>query len=194
MLLGGLLGPKLPSMQHAMMAHADEAGVDAARPDVRRTGETVAMDHTLAVAQSQMLAQPRLQQSRSMPPEGDGMVVPWHQVRDLIREEMSSLRPAASQPVQPMQLIINNHAEAKADQQTTSGPDQPQSEFEGVTEAVTSFFQSPMNRLCLFSVVGLGLYMLQGHLQHKWRMAEVQRRIDANLFLRFTQILMPSSR
>lgn len=49
--------------------------------------------------------------------------------------------------------------------------------------------RSPTNRLCLYTAMGLGLYILQGHLQNKWRLQETQLRMDANLFARLAQML-----
>ncbi len=43
------------------------------------------------------------------------------------------------------------------------------------------FFRSPFNRFCLMGSLGFGFYMYQQHLNHQWRMSEMQRRIDANL-------------
>eukprot|EP00927_Polykrikos_kofoidii_P066438 TRINITY_DN62037_c0_g1_i1.p1 TRINITY_DN62037_c0_g1~~TRINITY_DN62037_c0_g1_i1.p1 ORF type:complete len:230 (+),score=39.00 TRINITY_DN62037_c0_g1_i1:102-692(+) len=116
--------------------------------------------------------------------------VSLHEVRDLIREEMSALRPVQQPAPQPMQLIINNHAESNSVQQEAPpppAPPKPSSDtFRGF---LAEFLESPLNRVFTFTVFGLGLYMLQGHLQHKSRLAEYQRRIDANLFLRLQQVV-----
>lgn len=115
-------------------------------------------------------------------------------VEELIRQRVSAELAAAAQQQQqtvseqqPMQLIINNHAESSSKQQ--AAPTQPRQERKEVQSDVRELLASPINRCMLFSVLGLGLYMLHGHLQHKWRIVEMQRRIDANLFLRITRLL-----
>jgi len=111
-------------------------------------------------------------------------------IQQRVRAELAAAVQQQQQPApqqQPMQLIINNHAESTCKQQAT--PVQPRQETKEVQIGVRELLTSPMNRFMLFSVVGLGLYFLHGHLQHKWRMDEMQRRIDANLFLRITRLL-----
>ncbi|CAJ1422408.1 unnamed protein product [Effrenium voratum] len=124
----------------------------------------------------------------SLVPERDEALVPtddkvqandWgQQVLGVIREEMSRHRP--------MQFIINNSAYAQANvQQPDPEPvPPPPQQPETLLEAFFRFLASPLNRLCLFGVVGIGLYVLQGHLAHRWRLAEMKRRIDADLFMR----------
>mmetsp|Transcript_23024 Transcript_23024/g.52746 ORF Transcript_23024/g.52746 Transcript_23024/m.52746 type:complete len:164 (-) Transcript_23024:34-525(-) len=108
--------------------------------------------------------------------------------------------PGADQPLQEIlqelkrlnitnNITINNHSEANTTQKTLNMSTPAEPAPVEVQHKDTSFFASPTTRISVFSAIGLALYMLQGHLQHKWRMAEMQRRIDANLFLRLTQIL-----
>lgn len=49
------------------------------------------------------------------------------------------------------------------------------------------FFKSPFNRFCFFGTIGFGLYVYNQKLTHTWRMTEMQRRIDTNMFLRLAQ-------
>ena len=52
-----------------------------------------------------------------------------------------------------------------------------------------TFFSSGFNRVCFFGMCGMGMYVYWSYLDHKWHMAEVQRRIDSNFLLRMTQWL-----
>jgi len=114
-------------------------------------------------------------------------------VQEMIRQRVCAELAAAvqqQQPTsqqQPMQLIINNHAESTCKQE--AAPVQPRPETKEVQSGVKELLASPISRFMLFSVLGLGLYFLHGHLQHRWRMEEMHRRIDANLFLRITRLL-----
>merc|ERR1719265_1812720 len=112
----------------------------------------------------------------------------------LLQQQLASSSAAPRQ--QPIQIMVNNQVEAHSTQQVTAPspapPPEPPREPHNALEAIGMFFSSPMNRLGLFSAIGIALYILQGRLSHRWRMEEMQRRVDANLFLRFTQA-MPSS-
>eukprot|EP00928_Gymnodinium_smaydae_P056515 TRINITY_DN39887_c0_g1_i1.p1 TRINITY_DN39887_c0_g1~~TRINITY_DN39887_c0_g1_i1.p1 ORF type:complete len:198 (+),score=41.60 TRINITY_DN39887_c0_g1_i1:154-747(+) len=197
-MFGGLLGPKLPSMQHALNPAVvkDSYGVGAG------AGQPLldAAARTLAVPAGQPDA--RLPLMEHQPQQQQAPLLSLQHLREMMasvaREELTAYKP---QPVQPMQLIINNHAESNADQHVAAPPPvvpadhaRDTEESRDLVEAVTRFFSSRVNRLGLFTVIGLGLYMLQGHLQHRWRMAEYQRRIDANIFLRFSQMIGPPPR
>eukprot|EP00931_Biecheleriopsis_adriatica_P097804 TRINITY_DN71658_c0_g1_i1.p1 TRINITY_DN71658_c0_g1~~TRINITY_DN71658_c0_g1_i1.p1 ORF type:complete len:194 (-),score=25.36 TRINITY_DN71658_c0_g1_i1:51-551(-) len=140
-----------------------------------------------------------------VPAEANGPEAHWGKIRDLIREELSSSISAPSQvapqPAQPMQFIINNSTQNNVAQHVTQAappppelPPEDPHEPETFVEGVLTFLRSPLNRLCIYSVLGIGLYMLQGHLSHKWRMAELKRRIDANLFLRFQHMVLQGGR
>uniref|UniRef100_A0A7S4S7S0 Uncharacterized protein n=1 Tax=Alexandrium monilatum TaxID=311494 RepID=A0A7S4S7S0_9DINO len=120
------------------------------------------------------------------PPQPPQQLLETQRLQELIREEMQGSLAQASRP---MQIIINNHSEANA-QQRTMNAQQPGPErcAEPPRKARSALELTPLSRLCIFSAMGLGLYVLHGQLQHQWRMAEMQRRIDANLFLRVTQL------
>mmetsp|Transcript_54919 Transcript_54919/g.141429 ORF Transcript_54919/g.141429 Transcript_54919/m.141429 type:complete len:194 (+) Transcript_54919:88-669(+) len=193
-MFGGLLGTRLPSMQQVLNSSppaerwpaAAERAVALQPPGV--AGATLGPEAPLRSWGAPESTQP----------------MPWHQIIEVIREEtrLAASAMAASQAPQatqqPMQLIINNHAEAKADQRTVNAmqptPTASAPPEKQAPSSLMSALASPVNRLCLFSAVALGLYILQGQLQHKWRMAEMQRRLDANLFVRVTQMFSAATR
>eukprot|EP00927_Polykrikos_kofoidii_P082971 TRINITY_DN8394_c0_g1_i2.p1 TRINITY_DN8394_c0_g1~~TRINITY_DN8394_c0_g1_i2.p1 ORF type:complete len:214 (+),score=28.86 TRINITY_DN8394_c0_g1_i2:63-644(+) len=114
--------------------------------------------------------------------------LPWHEVRDLIREEIASTECVQGPGAQPVQFVISNQAKSSTlQQESTASAREPNFDGDPLRKPVANWLASPMNRLCAFSVVALGMYMLHGHLEHKWRMAEYKRRRDVNLFLRFVQ-------
>jgi len=231
-MFGGLLGPKLPSMQ-ACLVDPDRSRPDPGPPlppgalrrehsaPAPRTGS--AASTALAAVASASVPPPappspqqqedRLQalqrnhQLQSLQDQQQKQAF-QHQLRELIRQETQSvLHVAQQQPrAAPMQLIINNHSEANSDQRTVNQapaaappppPPPARRDWDEAQKTLASFLASPFNRLCLFSALGLALYVLQGQLSHKWRMAELQRKIDANIFLRLTQMaggLAPASR
>mmetsp|Transcript_69886 Transcript_69886/g.154586 ORF Transcript_69886/g.154586 Transcript_69886/m.154586 type:complete len:188 (-) Transcript_69886:31-594(-) len=181
-MIGGLLGPKLPSMQQAVVDNLSQP--QAQQLSQPSSGGGVAVMAVHAPHQA-----PQMQQQEHI----------WQQIRELISEEVcskvSTVQPPPP-PARPMQLIINNHSEANCEQKSVNvAPPPPppapvaQAAPEGLVEALSTFLASPMNRLGVFTVLGLGLYILEGRLRHNWRMAEMQKRIDANLFLRFFQMV-----
>lgn len=114
------------------------------------------------------------------------------QLQKIIRDEVLAVaqrhepvRPHP--PMQPMQLIINNHAESSASQKNTVAQPLAAPQHQEVSKPASQFFASLTNRACVYTVVGIGLYILQGHLNYKWRVAETQRRVDANLPVRILQ-------
>lgn len=114
------------------------------------------------------------------------------QIREVIREEMSAATANQSAAARPMQFIINNTAQAHVEQPApvaTPPPPPPPEKPATMVEAFFRFMDSPLNRLCFYGVLGIGLYVLQGHLTHKWRLEEMRRRIDANPMLRLKAFL-----
>lgn len=68
-----------------------------------------------------------------------------------------------------------------------SPPDRFGNALSQLIDDVRRFFRSPFNRFCFYGTCGLGFYLWHQRLQHGWRMAEMQRRIDANFLLKISQ-------
>mmetsp|Transcript_56092 Transcript_56092/g.162443 ORF Transcript_56092/g.162443 Transcript_56092/m.162443 type:complete len:204 (+) Transcript_56092:121-732(+) len=201
MMYGGLFGRKLPGMDLALQQAAGQQAPEPLSermpqqnghppPLEARRGELV----PAAAEQHAMLA------SQSMPPMWDHRAkevqqhFPFDQLRQLIRDELTSSRSnvhAASAPAQqPVQLIINNHSESNASSKTISSPGAtPAPRRDEASQIKHHWITSPTNRMCIYTAVGLGLYILQGHLQYKWRLQEKQLKMDANLFARLVHML-----
>ena len=117
----------------------------------------------------------------------------WVQLRDVIREEMSAaLSVSQSAAARPMQFIINNSAQANVEQAAPAPapvPPPPPQKPSTLVEAFFRFMESPLNRIFVYGMVGIGLYVIQGHLAHTWRLEEMKRRIDANPMLRLKAFL-----
>ncbi|CAE8650175.1 unnamed protein product [Polarella glacialis] len=121
--------------------------------------------------------------------------------QSLVRREISQQIAASIQsppaysstPVAPVQFIIQNTSSATSTQKVvnTAPPPEPSQrpprKFTGSWEDLEEFWTSPLNRICVFGVLGLVCYIYHGHSQHRWRMLELQRRIDSNPFLRVVQ-------
>ena len=93
-------------------------------------------------------------------------------------------------------ITINNISSSQADAaskidslaaQSNVAPSRPSLEI--ISEMFHTFFSSGFNRVCFFGACGMGMYIFWSYLDHKWHMAEIQRRIDSNLVLRTTQWL-----
>mmetsp|Transcript_15397 Transcript_15397/g.26945 ORF Transcript_15397/g.26945 Transcript_15397/m.26945 type:complete len:196 (+) Transcript_15397:79-666(+) len=153
---------------------------------------------------------PRFQGAPQSAPNGVSSHMPYSEsasmlqtsddVRTLIRREVNQAF-AASVPTTayssapsapPIQLILQNNSTVHAEQQVQSAPPVstepqrplPKSIWELSRQDVADFWASPLNRICVFGVAGLLFYLYQGHSHHRWRMSELQRRIDNNIFLR----------
>lgn len=116
----------------------------------------------------------------------------WGQLRDVIREEMSAALSSVSHSAaaRPMQFIINNSAQANVEQAPAPAPAPPPPEkLSTILEGFFRFMESPLNRIFVYGMIGIGLYVLQGHLSHNWRLAEMKRRVDANPMLRLKALL-----
>lgn len=92
-------------------------------------------------------------------------------------------RPHQNEP-QPVNVVVNtqNNVTQEVKQEARDG--------DGWTEfnkSLRVFFKSPFNRFCFFGTIGFGLYVYNQKLTHTWRMTEMQRRIDTNMFLRMAQ-------
>mmetsp|Transcript_153591 Transcript_153591/g.492283 ORF Transcript_153591/g.492283 Transcript_153591/m.492283 type:complete len:191 (+) Transcript_153591:72-644(+) len=102
----------------------------------------------------------------------------------------------------PLQVLIQNTTSSSTEQQTINAsppppplpPAPPLHTWEGLRHFFKEFWASPFNRLFTLGALGAFIYIYQGRQQHRWRMAEMQRRIDSNPFLRFWNSLLPPSR
>ncbi|CAD7951262.1 unnamed protein product [Amoebophrya sp. A25] len=99
-----------------------------------------------------------------------------------------------NQRAQP--IIIQNHASSNVE--NTAPPAQPSGDpaltgltlfLDNMLSDMRSWWRSPLNRFCVYCAGGLGMYLLQQRMQHSWRLAEIQRRIDANIMLKMSQWL-----
>ena len=93
-------------------------------------------------------------------------------------------------------ITINNISSSQADVATkletvggSAGVTPSRPSLEILSEMFHTFFSSGFNRVCFFGACGMGMYIFWSYMDHKWHMAEVQRRIDSNLVLRTTQWL-----
>mmetsp|Transcript_65355 Transcript_65355/g.174154 ORF Transcript_65355/g.174154 Transcript_65355/m.174154 type:complete len:233 (-) Transcript_65355:40-738(-) len=124
-------------------------------------------------------------------------------VRHEVQQQLAASVPPASYGSQqpPVQLLINNTSTSNADQKTVNmsppaerSPEPRRPESLSLREQLALFWASPVNRICTMGVLGLALYIYHDSTQHRWRMQELQRRIDNNLFLWAVQRAMgPSS-
>lgn len=95
---------------------------------------------------------------------------------------------------EPAPITINNIHSSQSEY-TNTAPSQDLSLsrsrpfIEVFGEMFNTFFSSGFNRVCFFGMCGMGMYVYWSYLDHKWHMAEVQRRIDSNFLLRMTQWL-----
>eukprot|EP00929_Paragymnodinium_shiwhaense_P005300 TRINITY_DN10704_c0_g1_i1.p1 TRINITY_DN10704_c0_g1~~TRINITY_DN10704_c0_g1_i1.p1 ORF type:complete len:197 (-),score=53.63 TRINITY_DN10704_c0_g1_i1:202-792(-) len=193
-MFGGLLTPQLPSIQKARYQQAvSEAPTDSpARLSTGFDGNKVGSTELAPApkARSPLALAPREQGAGTLA-QAASQQQQAQLIRDIIREEIGSIRKAEPPPApaRPVQLIINNHAEAVS--QSAPPPPPPPKREDSFQELLVMFFGSTFNRVCLFSALSLGLYMYQGHLSHRWRMDEYQRRIDANIVLRLWRAIGP---
>lgn len=96
-------------------------------------------------------------------------------------------------------ITINNIAASKAEadqsmiaRESSALAHSSRPSLEILSEMFHMFFSSGFNRICFFGACGMGMYIYWSYLDHKWHMAEVQRRIDSNIVLRMTQWLFDS--
>mmetsp|Transcript_34630 Transcript_34630/g.52209 ORF Transcript_34630/g.52209 Transcript_34630/m.52209 type:complete len:183 (-) Transcript_34630:478-1026(-) len=98
----------------------------------------------------------------------------------------------------PVQVLINNSTKCGSDsraheeEEEPLPPPPPLTTWEGVRHFAVTFWASPTNKLFVLGAAGAVLYIIQAREQHRWRMAEMQRRIDANPFLRLVQTVLPA--
>lgn len=95
---------------------------------------------------------------------------------------------------EPTPITINNIHSSQAEYNQTSNTTDLESRqarpfIEVFGDMFNTFFSSGFNRVCFFGMCGMGMYVYWSYLDHKWHMAEVQRRIDSNFLLRMTQWL-----
>merc|ERR1712061_537037 len=96
--------------------------------------------------------------------------------------------PAAAPPIQV--LIQNNSSVSTTQKVINAEPPSvpvlpPKRYWESAKGALTEFVSSPLNRVCMLGILGLVFTIYQGSVQHNRRMAEMQRRIDNSMYLRF---------
>merc|ERR1719265_1473886 len=78
-------------------------------------------------------------------------------VQQMVRDELARVQQQHQKA--PMQFIINNHSEANVSQSASAPPAHRSEELRPVVSyygVIAEFLASPMNRLGLFTVVGLG--------------------------------------
>jgi len=108
----------------------------------------------------------------------------------LVKREVSDLKsmvlqiglkgsPAAA----PTQVVVNTQNNISQDVSQRDTGD-GWAEF---NKTLRMFFSSPVNRFFFFGTVGYGMYVYHQRVGHTWRMNEIQRRIDSNVFLRMSQ-------
>jgi hypothetical protein len=100
----------------------------------------------------------------------------------------------------PIPITINNIAASQSEAHQKSammqaGPSEParRPSMEIIGDMFNTFFSSNLNRICFAGMCGVGVYIYWSYLDHKWRMDEVQRRIDSNFLLRINQWLFNDS-
>jgi len=159
------------------------------KPPAFADGSMVAMPAVSTQRHAQeSQAQHQQQQELQLQQQQQQLWLEQQRIREMIRQEMqASARPMQASAC-PMQIIVNNHSEANSQQRTMNVQPPANPERKEVPQGPKPLEISQFSRFCIFSAVGLGLYVLHGQWQHQWRMAEMQRRIDANLFLRITQL------
>merc|ERR1712194_459420 len=114
------------------------------------------------------------------------------QLRMEVRSQVEALREQqqAAMSCSPVQIIVDNRATASAEQIIHREDPQPHPVSTESTDMWwRKFLDSPGNRIVLLTVAQFSLYFGHGYLNHHYRMAELQRRVDANAFLRFQQML-----
>lgn len=126
-----------------------------------------------------------------------GPFVPQHadeqflkQLRLEVHSQIEALRAqqlAAVSP-SPVQIIVDNCSTASAFQ-SMQHEQLPAIPSQSPDMWWCDLLSSPTSRMILFTTAYLSVYFAQGYLNHGYRMAEIQQRIDANAFLRFQQIL-----
>jgi len=108
-------------------------------------------------------------------PEGDSRS---HLLTQLKEEIVADLATALAKDQTPQQIIINNVA-------TTSS--QSPRKKKHWSDSLLKFLESPVNRVAVFGLSGVGVYFVWTYFEHKWHMEEVQKKIDANILLRASQ-------
>ncbi|CAE7034412.1 unnamed protein product [Symbiodinium natans] len=122
-------------------------------------------------------------------------------VRSMVREAAqtvaASVPQRAAAPQAPVQLIIQNSSTVTTSQVPETPPEppkMPQHMWELSRKDLVEFWMSPLNRICLLGLAGFLLWIYHGNTQHKWRMSELQRRIDSNPFTKLVAMAFgPSS-
>jgi len=108
----------------------------------------------------------------------------------LVKREVSDLKSMVLQiglkgstVAAPTQVVVNTQNNISQDVSQRDTGD-GWAEF---NKTLRMFFSSPVNRFFFFGTVGYGMYVYHQRVGHTWRMNEIQRRIDSNVFLRMSQ-------
>eukprot|EP00427_Karlodinium_veneficum_P016455 CAMPEP_0169142460 /NCGR_PEP_ID=MMETSP1015-20121227/44975_1 /TAXON_ID=342587 /ORGANISM="Karlodinium micrum, Strain CCMP2283" /LENGTH=349 /DNA_ID=CAMNT_0009209155 /DNA_START=1 /DNA_END=1050 /DNA_ORIENTATION=+ len=106
-------------------------------------------------------------------------------------EELHRLQQPLAPSQRSMQIVVENRASSNASQTQENGKLQEHSlvPMEQVNTWWREFLASPTNRVALFATINLSLLFARDYLSHRNRMTELQYRMDANLFLRFQQVV-----
>merc|ERR1740121_3315773 len=139
--------------------------------------------------------------AREPSPE-DVRAVIRHEVRQSLANVHPQHPPAQTQSsAPPVQVVIRNTTSSTSQNQTIAQPPAPAPQpvvvpktgWAAVSHVLQEFWASPANRIFLLTSLGAVLYIYQGQAHHRWRMDEMQRRIDRNPFLRLVQQTFASS-
>ncbi|CAE7236454.1 unnamed protein product [Symbiodinium microadriaticum] len=119
-------------------------------------------------------------------------------VREAAQTVAASMPPGPAAPQAPVQLIIQNSSSVTTSQQVPEMPPEPpkmpQHMWQLSRKDLVDFWASPLNRVCLLGLAGFLLWIYHDNTQHKWRMSQLQQRIDSNPFTKLVAVAFgPSS-
>eukprot|EP00928_Gymnodinium_smaydae_P057380 TRINITY_DN4062_c0_g3_i1.p1 TRINITY_DN4062_c0_g3~~TRINITY_DN4062_c0_g3_i1.p1 ORF type:complete len:365 (-),score=30.55 TRINITY_DN4062_c0_g3_i1:377-1450(-) len=108
--------------------------------------------------------------------------------------EATYAQEASARAQSPIQIVIDNTSTSSATQ-TAQHPhvsvasNAPVGTSSGRDQWWTEVLRSPANRIALFTMMHLSLYLAHGYLNHRYRLVELQHKIDANAVLSFQRML-----
>jgi hypothetical protein len=110
------------------------------------------------------------------------------QLKADVQSQIDALRAQQQLAQSPVQIVVDNTSTVHACQ--TYHQQEPRIDDTSNTERWWhDMLLSPGNRFALFAMAHVSLCFAQSYLSHRYRMSELQQRIDANAFLRFQQVL-----